>query len=431
MDGRWAGLEIPFINEAFFEAEGIEKTGSFFPDEEWEWLQIQPVHLTSPYGFLRSPWNYNPSNKLSRFNNMNEVKSLSDLTSQATSTYLGNTCADYSTFIQDYAYGQPFETYLDNVEAKTISNVYFAIGGSGGARAAEVDTELRTQYGFTDDDILYLAKGSQAVYKNYLPRKKSASVDPPVKCSDDPYWDGEVFITQQPGELGGPICDCNPNLMQDNTSIATLFANWNIRSPEFLTALPLDQEQAAMSLICGRMSYDGELATSAAPLDPIFWVLHGASERLYQSVVFGSLLKDRTYANSNKNQCSGHIEWGKKGWLKGLYFEDESLDLPLLSNAVLAEYLDPTGDKYGDHVNYVYDNKGWSWCDGLDTQLATAYVPAPEPEPVVVVPTTTTTATTTTGGGGGGNPATANAPPSGGKTRPAGGKQHETPARRR
>jgi hypothetical protein len=362
---------------------------------------------------------------------MNEVKSLSDLTSQATSTYLGNTCADYSTFIQDYAYGQPFETYLDNVEAKTISNVYFAIGGSGGARAAEVDTELRTQYGFTDDDILYLAKGSQAVYKNYLPRKKSASVDPPVKCSDDPYWDGEVFITQQPGELGGPICDCNPNLMQDNTSIATLFANWNIRSPEFLTALPLDQEQAAMSLICGRMSYDGELATSAAPLDPIFWVLHGASERLYQSVVFGSLLKDRTYANSNKNQCSGHIEWGKKGWLKGLYFEDESLDLPLLSNAVLAEYLDPTGDKYGDHVNYVYDNKGWSWCDGLDTQLATAYVPAPEPEPVVVVPTTTTTATTTTGGGGGGNPATANAPPSGGKTRPAGGKQHETPARRR
>lgn len=132
--------------------------------------------------------------------------------------------------------------------------------------------------------------------------------------------------------------------MQDNTSIATLFSNWNVRSPEFLTSLPLEQEQQAMSLICGRMSYDGELATSAAPMDPIFWVLHGAAERLYQSVIFGSLLKDKVYANSNRNQCSGHIEWGKKAWLQGLYMEDETIELSSMSNTQLAELLDPAGD---------------------------------------------------------------------------------------
>ena len=300
MDGRWAGVEVPFIDDTFYDREMVSKEATFFPDEEWEWLQIQPVHLTSPYGFLRAPWNYNPSQKLARFNNMNEVKDLAELTTLATTTYLGSTCSDYQTFVKEYAYGQPFETYLDNIEAKTVSNVYFAIGGSGGSRAAEVDAELRGTFGFSDDDILYLAKGGQSVYKTYIPRKKSTSVDPPVKCSDDPYWDGEVFITQQPGELGGPICDCNPALMQDNASIATLFGNWNVRSPDFLTALPLEQEQQAMSLICGRMSYDGELATSAAPLDPIFWVLHGAAERLYQSVVFGALLKVRACLASER-----------------------------------------------------------------------------------------------------------------------------------
>jgi len=83
-------------------------------------------------------------------------------------------------------------------------------------------------------------------------------------------------------------------------------------------------------------------------------------------------------------------------------------------------------------VNYVYDNKAWTWCDGLDAQLGTAYVP--EPVAVVETPakvttpgatTTTTTTTTTGGGGGGGNPATANpAAPASGKARPAGGKNH-------
>ena len=90
MDGRWKGLEVPFIDATFYENEGIPTDSTFFPDEEWEWLQIQPVHLTSPYGFLRSPWNYNPSNKLARFNNINSIKSLEDLTTQATTSYLGN-----------------------------------------------------------------------------------------------------------------------------------------------------------------------------------------------------------------------------------------------------------------------------------------------------------------------------------------------------
>ena len=51
------------------------------------------------------------------------------------------------------------------------------------------------------------------------------------------------------------------------------------------------------------------------------------------------------YANSKRNQCSGHVEWGKKVWLQGLRMEDESVDLAALSNSQLAEILDPTGDK--------------------------------------------------------------------------------------
>lgn len=37
-----------------------------------------------------------------------------------------------------------------------------------------------------------------------------------------------------------------------------------------------------------------------------------------------------------------------------------------IPHAELAAILDPTGDKYGTYVPFVYDSRDFDWCDGFD-----------------------------------------------------------------
>ena len=100
-------------------------------------------------------------------------------------------------------------------------------------------------------------------------------------------------------------------------------------------------------------------------------------------MLFSGSLADNTYANSKRNECSGHTSTGKKAWLSGLYFEDTTIDVSQLTNTELATILDPTSDTYRDYINYVYEDSNWSWCDGFNDWFSST-------------PTTTTTTTSTT-----------------------------------
>ena len=98
------------------------RTNSFTPQvEEDEWLAVHPPHLASPYGLLRSPWNYNPSPVLTRYNNMHQIQ-FNNVVATAKIFYLGSDCAEYQSFVKKYAVGQTYQTYLteseDNVHGK-------------------------------------------------------------------------------------------------------------------------------------------------------------------------------------------------------------------------------------------------------------------------------------------------------------------------
>ena len=50
-------------------------------------------------------------------------------------------------------------------------------------------------------------------------------------------------------------------------------------------------------------------------MDPLFWVAHGAIERLYQRVVFEGTLSDNVYATPMRNAgCSGHTTDGMRAY---------------------------------------------------------------------------------------------------------------------
>jgi hypothetical protein len=169
-----------------------------------------------------------------------------------------------------------------------------------------------------------------------------------------------------PGEADGPSCTCDPQYMTTEDQLTALIGFYAIRNANFIYGLDFEERKAAMQLVCSRMAFDGDMASSGAANDPLFWVAHGAIERLYQRVVFEGVLADKLYVNPKRNECSGHTADGNKAWLKGYYLQDESVDAATLTNAELAEILDPTSDKYRDLLDFVYEDRDWGWCDGFD-----------------------------------------------------------------
>jgi hypothetical protein len=100
-------------------------------------------------------------------------------------------------------------------------------------------------------------------------------------------------------------------------------------------------------------------------MDPLFWVAHGAMERIFQKSVFSGIFSDMTY--STVDHCEGHSAESVKSWLKGYYLEDESVDTSTLTNAELIGILDPNSDKYRDYLNFVYDTFSFDWCSSSDS----------------------------------------------------------------
>ena len=184
----------------------------------------------------------------------------------------------------------------------------------------------------------------------------------------------EKFLTTTaaPGELNGPSCTCDAQYLTDETQLKQLIGFYAIKNADFIYSLDFADRKAAMELVCSRMAYDGDMASSGAAMDPLFWVAHGAIERLYQRVIFEGVLADHIYINPKRNECSGHTTDGTKRWLSGFYLQDESIDTSLLTNAELADILNPTGDKYRDLLDFVYEDRDWGWCDGFDAWFSTS-----------------------------------------------------------
>lgn len=383
LDGRWADVSIPYMNDEFFLKEGIDTTRTFFPVEESAWFRsISESHRSSPYGLLRSPWNYNPSTQITRFNNVNRV-SFENVSSSAIGLYMGSQCKDYETFISSSVIGKPASNYLLSAEDMTHGNIHFAFGGSGGDHCVAIDNQLKSTFGFSDEDLVIIAQSAQKFMKSY----GNAVFNGPIKplallnCSVNPWQNGNLDSNVAPGENGGPSCSCNADYFASEDLFQTLISGYfsqfvssasgiNVISYLMNKEVNFELRKTAMNMICGRMQFDGDMAGASAAVDPLFWVAHGAVEKLFQRVTFESLLTDSNYPRGSdleySNLCSGHRIDGKKFWLTGYYFEDKTVDASALSNKELFAVLNPTSNQYRDLIPYVYDDSSYSFCEDLE-----------------------------------------------------------------
>ena len=376
IDSRWAYTTVPYVTSDFLNQEMIQEKATFFPSEERAWLLKTGPHIISPYGLLRAPWNYNPSPFVTRYNNVNRL-SPEGVPEKVLKPYMGSTCEDMKIFFAGYAVDQPMYVYLEGTEDNVHGYVHFTIGGTGGDRAAEIDQLLREKYQLSNTHLYYIAESSHKFSKSYL-SGQTYNYENPIICTGDPWIGGELVTTASPGEEGGPKCKCNLYYMDTEEKLNTLidlYFNHFMPEDDSILNLDFDSKKEIMELACQRMSYEGDLSGSGAAMDPIFWVVHGAVDRLFQRVSFSGVLSDKVYKTSKRSVgCSGHETTGTKRWLKGLFVEDSTIDLSMLTNQQLAEILDPTTDVFRELQNSVYADSLYPWCEGFDEWLVSTAV---------------------------------------------------------
>lgn len=382
INGRWSETLVPRMDADFYAREGINRDASFFPSEQENVYKLTGVvHMSSPYGLLRSPWNYNPNNFTTRYNNVNRI-TLEGISSHTLGHYVGSTCTDYSDFLQTYTVSQPMKSYLVHCEDQIHGYTHFAFGGSGGQRCAVIDEILKNTHGFTNDDLLAMAQSSEVFFKTYVPYNADSTRSDlkinPLSCSANPWQDDHLVMAGSPGEANGPSCTCNPYYLENPIIFQDLVKNFfkqfidsDVHFVDYLLSNSVDfaTRKNIMNLICGRMQFDGEMIGSGAALDPLFWVAHGAIERLFQRVIFEDVLTDNLYSigNGRMDFCSGHSVNGTKFWLDGFNFVDETVDAKSMTNGQLINALNPMSDEYRDLINYVYDDSEWTFCEGSES----------------------------------------------------------------
>ena len=345
--------------------------------------------MTSPYGLLRSPWNYNPSPLLTRFGNVFQIEAaslLGNFSHRVFKPHSGVVCDDWTLFF-GLVKGNPLQTYLDAIEDGTHGTFHFTFGGVGGNVAMATVKSLMEDYGFSYSNIASLAVSAQAFFKKVLASNK----DHRVNCSADPWQNYALTTTADPGQIGGPSCDFADTYYHNDTTLTDLVnyfflsdVDQNDKAKTRLANLEFTERAKAMKLISNMFPYDGDLAgagggkdnidrigwqsTSAflpcsscdlhlvscfAALDPLFWVAHGAVERTFQKAMLSGVTSDSDYTLIAF--CSGQSADSTKPWLSGFYLINETINTATLTNSQLTNILDPNSDEYRDFINFVYD----------------------------------------------------------------------------
>jgi hypothetical protein len=375
------------MDDQFFIDHGIDTTSTFFPSEQTVWTSLTDtqssgttsMHMTSPYGLLRPPWNFNPSPLLTRFNSEAGIESLTDVYADTgvdtdknslMTYFMGSTCDDYASFLETQSSTNSdvsFDDMVRNVGKYLHGHLHEGVGGQGLATTqTDIDASLRSKYGFTDEDILTIVERSHFFTKNYAPALNAAiyasglSSDSAVtvgditadnKASDYPAYPLTCSVDTQDTTGSGTSCVCADYYFESSTNLQALmtlyfgtkymnFANKDsytqVATPyKILNDHTFDEQKDIMAMLCTRVGtvWDGDMVGSSTAWDPVFWVAHPAIDRMLHLIQFtandqqANGEQELSFVNyeftSTNDDCSGHSSTGTLSWLKGFYFADK------------------------------------------------------------------------------------------------------------
>ena len=334
-----------------YESNGLDD--GKIPDGKWANFKIAANtkfdDLEYAYGYMRAPWNINPSTYITRYTATDKTfptcKSHYDL--------LGYT--ELSDFLQEIPYAAHASTHG-------------VIGGSFGCdvlnsmREAGYITSVEGQLNICQNWIFYM--------KEFY---RSAILLPQSECTDTSTC---VYVCN----------DARKSTLLEMLQHSIMNSGMEAIPP--YGEMPDEGWDAWTDFICGgdgSKIYAGDHLESASPADPSFWPIHPTLERVFQAkLMAGGFTDSDTWPSDpvteyvcNKAVCYEEDEQSFGNWdtcCYGHYENDQMLDAP---NNDRYSYVGPTNKDVHDGTNpqnpqysmkYIYDTFTWSHCiqEGYD-----------------------------------------------------------------
>lgn len=339
-----------------FESNDIDD-GKIF-DGRWAYLEAEEnsnfPELDYAYGYVRAPWNMNPSKYITRYTSVDK-----DLPS-CSSHY---TLLEYSS-ITDFLHQIPYAAH---------ASTHGVIGGVFGC---DVMNDLR-EAGYINgvDGQLNLCKN----WIFYL--KEFYRSDVLLPASDCIAQDEDGNYSTSKDSL-----DCDYVCDNSRMNILFLMLQHSVLNSDYdcvpeYGVMPDEGWTAWKEFICGgegSLSFGGDHLESASPADPSFWPIHPTLERLLQvKYMSGGFDTDEWPTDPvndyvcNKGTCYDPDEGDFGTWdscCYGHYIDDKMYDAPNNdkttvvgpTNRQVMMWNDPTKSYYGN--TYIYDNFKWDHC---------------------------------------------------------------------
>jgi len=301
----------------------------------------------SPRGFLRAPWNINPSEKVTRFHNVLGADMLiadyTPLTWPTCSSHLGmTTSSSYDTWFA-WSWEAGYSPH---------GPVHAWVGGIGGGNAEDTFDALHSNGDLDDESLSLLKMQAFSRLKNLwraeaIEAPKSCSADSPVEectwaCVDEPGTNSDIREQLQMA-----------NVMPASSSYQTI----------------------VKKAVCEATYWPGDMFEAASPIEASFWPIHPTMDRLLQYkdlvqpftnktwfLTDSSLPHSGTACEYPKSECKGHHAGDLTYWKSTTKSSDGTYSAEYLTNEEVRNALLPTGEY---KASYIYNHFDWKHCDVL------------------------------------------------------------------
>jgi hypothetical protein len=320
-DGRWADLKAD-MNDAF-------------PD------------LKAGYGYMRAPWNMNPSPYLTRF---------------AADYQIGvslPTCTQHYAIIAESADLMDFMYDIENGPHATAHAL------AGGTYGCDLMMPLYDAGYISDESSLKSICSKWVFYLKEFYRY--GYITPNDECTVADDTDSSTC---------GFTCD--------DDSLSNLKSNLKNKIQDFTPSDMSDDGWTAWTdFICsgdGQKIFSGDHLESASPADPSFWVMHPTLERLLHARLMAGGFDDETWAADvkedfvcQKSECYSEDEEDRDYYdvccfghfADSQVFDFENGDKTAYIGTTNSEMINSTDPRSsGYNMPYIYDTFSWPHCSG-------------------------------------------------------------------